>query len=187
MKKTKNTMMIIVFVAVILVLNLIFICSRLGARQGYARNREADLEGAFLSAFGEGLFFEKTEYQDIVHKKEGNIIVYMGKSSGGSVGNYVVFRKSLLFDRWWTITKGSMMYDTDPVLIDAPMVGRIYLSLNAGNIAQAEIVKDGRTTMVDIDPDRPLIVITDHKMDSITFFTERDREITETDFLKNGF
>lgn len=187
MKKRKNILAIIAFVAVLLVLNLIFIYSRLWSRQGYASTREEDLQETFLGAFGGGTFFEQTEYQDIVHVKEGNVIVYLGTYSGGSYGDYVVFHKSLVSDRWWIFTRGSISYHSESVLLDEPLTGRIYLSLNARNIARAEIVKDGETTIVDIDPDRPLIVITDGKNDSVTFFSEREKEISEEDFLTSGY
>jgi len=111
----------------------------------------------------------------------------LGKSGGGGVGNYVVFRKSLFFDRWGVITKGTLEQNNPPTLIEIPMIGRIYLSLNARNIVKAEITKDGETTTVHINPDNPLIVITDYKIDGIVFFTEMGKEISESDFLESEF
>lgn len=178
MKKRKNAIFIIAFVSVMLVLNLIFIYSRFWAKSGYAKMKEEDLEETF-----EGIFYrDPREYDDIVHAKNGNLIVYLGKKDGGGWGEYAIFRKVLFLNRWVGITHGSLEYGFKPTLIEIPS-GRVYLSLNAMNIVKAEVVKDGESTMTEVDPDRPLVLIAEPEIEKVTFFSESGKEISEKEFL----
>lgn len=181
MTRTKNRIFIIIIIIAIIVINLFVFYARFWANRGYAETKEEDLQKTFVAKFAE------KEYQGISHAKKDSVIVYLGKSGGGGVGNYAVFRKSFLFDRWGMITSGILEQGNHPMLLDEPLMGRIYLSLNARNIVKAEITKDGETTEIDIDPDNPLIVITEHDIDSITFFSESGKEISEEDFLNSEF
>lgn len=183
MKKTKNRIFIIVVIVFFLLLNFFLFYARFWARHGYAETKEEKLEETFRARF-----IEK-EYQEIVHVKEGNVIVYLGKAEDGAgdgmVGNYSIFHKSAIFNRWGEIIYSWLDYNNHPTVVEDPSFGRIYLSLNDQNIIKAEVTENGQTREISIDPDKPLIVITDLQMESITFFTENGKELTEEEFLKS--
>lgn len=182
MKITKNGIFIIVVIAVLILLNFSFFYARFLLKHGMPETKEEKLEETFRARF-----IEK-EYQEIVHEKEGTVIVYLGKAENGAgdgmVGNYSIFRKSAIFNRWGEIIYGGLDHLNHPTIVEDVSFGRIYLSLNDRKIVKAEITEAGQTREVKVDPDKPLIVMTDLEIDSITFFTESGKELSERDFLK---
>lgn len=181
MKKTKNRIFIIVVIVVLLLLNFFLFYARFWARHGYVETKEEKLEETFRARF-----IEK-DYQEIIHVKEGAVIVYLGKAEDGAgdgiVGNYSIFRKSFIFNRWGEIAYSRLDYNNHPTIVEDLSFGRIYLSLNNQNIVKAEFTEDGQTREISVDPNKPLIVITALDIDSITFFTKSGEELSEQDFL----
>lgn len=181
MEKTKNRIFIIAVIVLLLLLNLFLFYARFWARHGFAETKEEKLEATFRARF-----IEK-DYLEIIHVKEGAVIVYLGKAEDGAgdgiVGNYSIFRKSFLLNSWGEIMYSRLDYNNHPTIVEDPSFGRIYLSLNNQNIVKAEFTEDGQTREINIDPDKPLIVMTKLDIDNITFFTKSGEKLSEQDFL----
>lgn len=94
----------------------------------------------------------------------------------GGKGNYAIFQKVFLLDRWNRADRQIMENNNHPMLIDEPIWGRIYLSLNDREIAKAIVVKNGEKQEISVDPQKPMVVITDYDIDRITFFTEDNQQ-----------
>ena len=179
MSKKKRIIFTIIAIAVILGVNIFWFYSQLWFRGGYGATKREDLEEKFLESF------ETRDYSAISEAEHGNVIVYLGETGGQ--GKYVIFQRLFFFDCWFRVDRQTMVSFVQPMMIDDPVLGRIYLSLNDREIAKAVVTKDGEETVIEVDPEKPLVVITDYEIDQVTFFTENNQEISEEDFLDSSY
>lgn len=170
----------IIAISIFLGIGLIWLQIEKERIAGFGGTKREDLENVFLDSFPE------KQYDSISEAEHGRYVVFLGKANGQ--GNYAIFEKSLFFDSWTRVDRQVMEYMNHPMMIDAPTWGRIYLSLNDRNIAKAFITKDdSKTEEILVDPNKPLVIITDYEIDKIIFVTENHQEISEKDFLDSPF
>lgn len=179
MSKKKRIIFTVITIAVILGVGVFWFGSQLWFRGEYGATKREDLEEKFLESF------ETRDYSAISEAEHGKVIVYLGETGGQ--GKYAIFLKPFFFDCWFRVDRQTMEAFNHPMLIDDPALGRIYLSLNDREIAKAVVTKDGEETVIEVDPEKPLVVITDYEIDQVTFFTENNQEISEEDFLNTAF
>lgn len=177
--KKKKMIFAVASIVVILAIAVFWGYSQAWFQGGYGATGRENLEKYFRESF------EESEYTAISHAQKGNTIVYLGETGG--TGRYVIFRKMFLLNRWNRIDRQTMESNNHPMLISDPAWGRIYLSLNDREITKAVVIKDGKETEISVDPEKPMVVITDYEIDQITFLTQNDQEISEEDFLNSTF
>lgn len=177
--KRKGILFAVTAIVVILGINIFWLYSQSWFQGGYGGTRREELTEKFLQSFAE------RDYNEISVAEHGNVIVYLGEIGGK--GNYAIFQKVFLLDRWNRADRQIMENNNHPMLIDEPIWGRIYLSLNDREIAKAIVVKNGEKQEISVDPQKPMVVITDYDIDRITFFTEDNQQISEEDFLNSPF
>lgn len=175
-KKTKNRNFIIVLIIAVVAINLLMLYGRFWARGGFGETKKENLEEKFLEIFPNRGFIK------ISAAENDTIIVYLGLT--GTAGNYAVFQKSAILNRWFVADSSTIIRAE---LCDSPTWGRIYLAMNRQKIVKAVVEKDGNISEIEIDPAKPLIVITDYEIDSISFFTESEEELSEQEFLKTVY
>ena len=180
--KKRNIFFAVMSIIVILGINVFWFYSQIWYRGGYGGTRKEELEENFLASF------PQQEYEAISYAEHGNTIVYLGETVGGT-GNYAIYLKSMFFDRWGRVERQPLSGNTYPniMVMAEPMWGRIYLSLNHRRIVKAVVTEDGVSREITVDPDKPLVVITDYEIDEIYFLTENGKKIRGDCFENSAF
>ena len=139
-----------------------------------------DLEVAFYEEF-------QGKYSEVLWVREEGLMVFLACLDEGQGTRYVYYEKAPFFDWWVKGEDGLREAGDSSVMLETDgryHANRMYLSLNPQEIGKIVVTTDGGETVLRTNPEEPFIFVTESGFDSIAFFTEDEKEISEEEFLK---
>lgn len=179
-RKHKIIFFVVIAVVVILCINLLYFFARYYNNAQNYPHKGVDLEETFLKEF-------PGNYTEILRVEQDGVTVFLGIYGERESACYAYYEKAPFFDRWMEGQSGMLRQDGSSVMIQTDGFyhsNRIYVSLNLENVSKVVVTVNGKETVLNTEPEKSFVVITDDEIDDITFFTEDGGEISEKKFLQ---